>query len=82
MPAAALISSVPSFVSPEEHRALVGSTPPSFNDILPVLRYKEENVSVTLEPVLQGFSAQDAAQGTLFVIERSLPYSDWPCLYD
>jgi nucleotide-sensitive chloride channel 1A len=73
MPAATLISSVPSFVSVEEHRAIVGSTPASFNDIPPVLRYKEDNVSITLDPPLEGFAAQNhrTSQGTLFVIERS-----------
>ena len=36
----------------------------------PVLRHKEDNVSVTLDPPLDGFSAQDAANGSLYVIER------------
>lgn len=70
MPAASLIVSLPTFVSPEEHKALVGSTPASFNDIPPKLCHKEENVSVTLDPPLDDFSVEEAAQGTLYVIER------------
>jgi hypothetical protein len=70
MPSVTLSTSVPTSVSLEEHRALVGSTPASFNDIPPILRHKEENVSVTLDPPLDGFSEQDGAQGTLYVIER------------
>lgn len=70
MPSVNLITALPNFVSPDEHRALVGSTPTSFNDIPPVLRYKEENVSVSLDPPLDGFTGPDSAQGTLYVITR------------
>ncbi|KAG1887142.1 regulator of volume decrease after cellular swelling-domain-containing protein [Suillus subluteus] len=66
-----LISSVPQYVSSEEHRNIVGSTPQSFNDIPPVLRHKEDNVRVVLDPPLHTFTEQDCANGTLFVIERS-----------
>lgn len=69
-PAAVPVTALPTFVSPEEHRNLVASTPASFNDIPPVLRHKEENVSVTLDPPLPEFSAEDCANGTLYVIER------------
>jgi nucleotide-sensitive chloride channel 1A len=65
-----LISSVPQYVSAEEHRNIVGSTPTSFTDIPPVLRHKEDNVRVTLDPPLHTFTDQDGANGTLFVIER------------
>lgn len=75
MPAATLISAVPTFVSPEEHRTLVGSTPASFNDILPVLRHKEDNVSITLDPPFEGFTAEDGAQGVLYVIERPVGFN-------
>ncbi|KAF8831391.1 hypothetical protein HHX47_DHR1000668 [Lentinula edodes] len=68
--AATLVTSVPGFVSPEEHRIIVGSTPASFNDIPPVLRHKEESVSVTFEPSLDGFSEDDAKEGILYVLER------------
>jgi nucleotide-sensitive chloride channel 1A len=72
MPAITLISLVPNFASPEEHTNIVGSTPTSFNDIPAVLRHKEENVSVTLLPPLDGFTQDDAAKGTLYVIESVL----------
>jgi len=53
---------------------LVGSTPTSFNNIPPLLRHKEENVSVTLDPPLHGFTPQDAAHGTLYVLESVLVF--------
>ncbi|KAJ7592647.1 regulator of volume decrease after cellular swelling-domain-containing protein [Mycena floridula] len=69
-----LITTIPTFVTPEEHKILAASTPTSFTDIPPVLRHKEENVSVTLDPPLEGFSAQDCEKGTLYVIESVLVY--------
>lgn len=65
-----IITAVPNFVSPEEHRNIVASTPPSFSDIPPVLRHKEENVSVSLEPPLAGFTLEDSDSGVLYIIER------------
>lgn len=65
-----IITAVPNFVSPEEHRNILTSTPSSFSDIPPVLRHKEENVSVTLDPPLSGFTPEDAANGVLYIIER------------
>ncbi|KAG1750245.1 regulator of volume decrease after cellular swelling-domain-containing protein [Suillus lakei] len=67
-----LISSAPQYVSAEEHRNIVGSTPASFNDIPPVLRHKEDNVRVMLDPPLHTFTEQDCVNGTLFVIESAL----------
>ncbi|KAJ3987139.1 regulator of volume decrease after cellular swelling-domain-containing protein [Lentinula detonsa] len=69
--AATLIGAVPKFVSPEEHRNIVGSTPASFNDIPPVLRH-EEPVSVTFEPSLDGFNEVDGKEGVLYVLESVL----------
>ncbi|KAJ7646774.1 regulator of volume decrease after cellular swelling-domain-containing protein [Roridomyces roridus] len=75
MPSAAiLISSIPSFVSREEHTTLASQTPASFADIPPVLRLKQEGVTVRFEPPLDGFSEQDSAEGTLFVIESVLVF--------
>ena len=65
-----LITTLPTFISPEEHKNISASTPASFADIPPVLRHKQENVSVTLDPPLQGFSSEDGKSGTLYVIER------------
>lgn len=67
-----IISGFPTFISPDEHKTISASTPASFADIPPVLRHKEQNVSVTLDPPLPGFSSEDGANGTLFVIERCL----------
>ncbi|RDX41741.1 hypothetical protein OH76DRAFT_1411829 [Lentinus brumalis] len=69
-----LVSSLPTHISPEEHKILSASTPASFADIPPVLRHKEENVSVTLDPPVDGFSAEDGANGTLYVIESVLVF--------
>lgn len=65
-----VVDSLPTFVSPDVHREMVASTPASFNDIPPVLRHKEENVSVKLDPPLPEFTADDCANGSLYVIEK------------
>ncbi|KAH9836738.1 regulator of volume decrease after cellular swelling-domain-containing protein [Rhodofomes roseus] len=69
-----LIAELPAHISPEEHRNIVASTPASFASIPPVLRHKEENVSVTIDPPLEGFPAQDLAHGTLYIIENALVF--------
>ncbi|KAJ7086058.1 regulator of volume decrease after cellular swelling-domain-containing protein [Mycena belliarum] len=74
MPSATLVQSVPVFVSREEHRSIAAETPVAFTDIPPVLRHREDNVSVTLDPPLDGFSAEDGAQGVLYIIESVLVY--------
>lgn len=66
-----LISSLPVYVSPDEHRNIVASTPASFTDLPAVLRHKQENVSVTIDPPLNAFAAEDCANGTLYITERS-----------
>ncbi|KAJ7284619.1 regulator of volume decrease after cellular swelling-domain-containing protein [Mycena rebaudengoi] len=73
MPAATFITAVPAFVSREERATIAAETPASFTDIPPVLCYKEDNVSVALDPPLDGFTAQDC-QGTLFVLESVLVF--------
>ncbi|KDR78948.1 hypothetical protein GALMADRAFT_244609 [Galerina marginata CBS 339.88] len=74
MPAVNLITSLPTFVSPEEHTTLVASTPNSFSDIPPVIRHKEENVSVSLDPPLENLSTQNATRGTLYVLTSVLVF--------
>ncbi|EDR08499.1 uncharacterized protein LACBIDRAFT_297232 [Laccaria bicolor S238N-H82] len=71
MPSVNLVNAVPTFVSLEEHKTLVASTPASFNDIPPVLRHKEDNVVVTLNPPLDAF---DGATGTLYVLTSVLVF--------
>ncbi|KAJ7056554.1 regulator of volume decrease after cellular swelling-domain-containing protein [Mycena amicta] len=68
MPAATLISSVPLFISRDEHTVAVAQTPASFSDIPP------QNVSVSLDPPLDGLSPEDTAQGTLYVLESVLVF--------
>jgi hypothetical protein len=74
MPAVNPITNLPHFITKDEHTTLVGSTPNSFNDIPPVIRHKEENVSISLDPPLEGFPNTNAAQGTLYVLTRSAWY--------
>ncbi|GLB40669.1 putative regulator of volume decrease after cellular swelling [Lyophyllum shimeji] len=74
MPAVTLITTLPHFATPEEHRTFVGSTPASFADIPPVLKHQEDNVAVRLEPPVDGFRPQDAAQGTLYVLTSVLVF--------
>lgn len=69
-----IISSVPSFVSPDEHRDLVGATPESFSDIPPVLRHKEENITVLFDPPLEHLSPGDDSKGVLYVIDSALVF--------
>ncbi|KAF8515383.1 regulator of volume decrease after cellular swelling-domain-containing protein [Hysterangium stoloniferum] len=69
-----LILLPPRSISPAEHHQLVASTPASFSDIPPILRHKEENVSVSLDPLLEGFEAEDGAKGTLYVTESVLAF--------
>ncbi|KAI0701220.1 regulator of volume decrease after cellular swelling-domain-containing protein [Cytidiella melzeri] len=66
----ASIDAVPNSISLDEHKTMVASTPTSFSDIPPVLRHQEEDVSIALDPPLEGFSAEECAKGTLYVIER------------
>ncbi|KAH9921312.1 regulator of volume decrease after cellular swelling-domain-containing protein [Fomitopsis serialis] len=69
-----LVTALPNHISPEEHKIIVASTPASFASIPPVLRHKEENVSVTIDPPLEGFPLEDLANGTLYVIESALVF--------
>jgi hypothetical protein len=77
-----IIAAVPDFITPEEHRNIVASTPSSFSDIRPVLRHKQENVSVTLDPPLDAFTPEDGANGVLYIIERYVDrHSAHPSLF-
>ncbi|KAI9570650.1 regulator of volume decrease after cellular swelling-domain-containing protein [Boletus coccyginus] len=69
-----IVTALPNFVSPEEHRNVVASTPSSFSDIRPVLRHKQDNVSVTLDPPLDAFTPEDCANGALYIIESVLVF--------
>ena len=78
-PAIIPVDALPTYISPEEHKELVASTPASFNDIPTVLRLKEENISITLDPAIPEFGTEECANGTLYVLERYfivLPHFD------
>ncbi|CAA7266889.1 unnamed protein product [Cyclocybe aegerita] len=74
MPAVNLITAIPNFVSPEEHANIIASTPNSFSDIPPILKHKEENVAVALDPPLEKFSGQAPTIGTLYVLTSVLAF--------
>ncbi|KAF9048550.1 regulator of volume decrease after cellular swelling-domain-containing protein [Panaeolus papilionaceus] len=74
MSAVKLITTLPTFASPQQHQNIVASTPSSFSDIPPVVKHQEPNVSVTLNPPLDGFSSTDPIQGTLYVLTSALTF--------
>jgi nucleotide-sensitive chloride channel 1A len=76
MPAVTFIDAIPNHISEEDHRTLTGATPASFADIPPVLRHKVNDVAVAFDPPLDGFSGEDSARGTLYIIERYAPRVD------
>lgn len=39
-----------------------------------MLRHREDDVAITLEPALEGFTSEDLAKGTLYVIERYVSF--------
>jgi len=65
------ITSVPSYAVQEEHTSIVASTPLSFNQIPPVIKHKEDNVTVAVDPPIQGFSDPEL-KGTLYILTRSV----------
>ncbi|KAG9015254.1 hypothetical protein FRB93_012953 [Tulasnella sp. JGI-2019a] len=73
MPAITIITELPHFVSKEEHAEITTRTPEDFSDIPPVIRRKDENVRVELDPALPNLAAQDLT-GTLYVIESALVF--------
>ncbi|KAH8117764.1 regulator of volume decrease after cellular swelling-domain-containing protein [Phellopilus nigrolimitatus] len=61
-------------ISPDEHRERTAATPASFASIPPVLRHKEENVQVVLDPPVAELSEEDLSKGTVYVIESVLAF--------
>ncbi|KAG9017522.1 hypothetical protein FRB90_000947 [Tulasnella sp. 427] len=78
MPAIQPISSLPHCVSPAEHAEIISTTPQSFADIPPVLRHKQENVTVELVPAPEASEDNAGLEGTmvgtLYVIESVLAF--------
>jgi nucleotide-sensitive chloride channel 1A len=66
----------PNTVSREEHTSLTSSTPQSFGDIPPVLRF-EDNVEITLTPSegSSSVSYEGRITGRLWVTEAYVPSS-------
>ncbi|PBK92648.1 hypothetical protein ARMGADRAFT_1013197 [Armillaria gallica] len=67
-----LTSTLPSFSTPQEHAAIVSSTPKNFSDIPPVLRHQQNEVQVRFEAPLEGKA--EWRHGTLYVIDSVLAF--------
>lgn len=65
-----IITALPTFITPEEHKNQTSQTPTSFADIPPVIRHLQSDVTVKFEPPLQDLSEDDLKHGSLYVIER------------
>jgi len=53
--------------------ALTSSTPTSFQQIPPVLRFREDDITVQLEPPLEGFPVE-AVKGSLYITDSVLAF--------
>ncbi|KAF5359136.1 hypothetical protein D9756_003295 [Leucocoprinus leucothites] len=69
MPAIQPINTLPAYVSQEEYASIVASTPTSFNDIPAVIKHKEDNVTIAVDPPIPDFSG-DELKGTLYILTR------------
>ncbi|KAK8865882.1 hypothetical protein IAR55_001030 [Kwoniella newhampshirensis] len=69
------LNSPPTSISPEEHAQLTSSTPSSFIDIPPVLRWSDQ-VEVTMSPTHRGWESWPAGpvSGTLYVTEDAVAF--------
>jgi nucleotide-sensitive chloride channel 1A len=67
-----LIPSLPKYLSKDEHKEVLTSTPEDFSKIPPVLVYLAQDVSVTFTPPLEGFVVEETGttKGSLHVISR------------
>lgn len=72
--AISIISSLPIFISEEEHRTRTSSTPESFADIPPVLKHQQRDVTVKFDPPIQELSPDELKGGTLYVVESLMIY--------
>jgi len=72
MPGISLITALPNFVTLEQHQELTSLTPSSFAELPAILYHEERNVSITLDPPLDGISPEDCASGTVYILSRSV----------
>ncbi|PVF95935.1 hypothetical protein CPB86DRAFT_787487 [Serendipita vermifera] len=70
-----IITALPTFVTQEQHRELTSSTPASFAHLpTSVLYHLQQPASITLEPPIEGFTASDCSNGTLYILSSVLVY--------
>jgi nucleotide-sensitive chloride channel 1A len=62
------VNNPPTFVTPEEHAQITSSTPESFSDIPPALRFHDTEVEIEIDPKLEFLS--ERVKGTLWVTEK------------
>jgi nucleotide-sensitive chloride channel 1A len=62
------VNDPPTFVTPEEHAQITSSTPDSFSDIPPALRFHDTEVEIEIDPKLEFLS--ERVKGTLWVTEK------------
>lgn len=58
-----IINSAPAFITADDHAELTRSTPSSFADIPPVLKFKGDNVEIELDPSLDGLKGGGIPNG-------------------
>ncbi|KAI5453929.1 hypothetical protein NCC49_004924 [Naganishia albida] len=63
----------PRFVTPEEHAQITSSTPESFNDIPPALRFHNTEVEVEVDPKPDFFPGGNV-KGTIWVTEQEFVF--------
>ncbi|KAK4053994.1 hypothetical protein OIO90_003639 [Microbotryomycetes sp. JL221] len=66
-----LISNAPPALDREGLAEITSSTPSSFENVAPYLRYKDEDCQIIVEPAFEGF---ERGQGQLFVTEEALSF--------
>jgi nucleotide-sensitive chloride channel 1A len=65
-----LISEIPKYVTIEEHKELLTSTPADFESMPPALRCLSEDVSVSFTPAIESFPSEPPTKGNIYVIDR------------
>ena len=59
---------VPHYISPDGHDDLTSSTPSSFQDIPPILRFQDDAVEVIIVPTI-GWAGDGKVKGRIWVTE-------------
>ena len=74
------LSSPPQYITAEAHDNLTSSTPSSFTDIPPVLRFEDGDVQVEMSPITGWEGWNGRVNGQLWVTEAYVYTSIWPAI--